>query len=334
LFTNRIVAPWKGAFALMLAAHCSCAALAVPFAGCEAPAVRVGIGLVAAVLAISTAAVAVRLAEPLSAEVVACLRVSVTALGLYLVTARATGRAVSLLRAAPREAALTLLAGLCLAAHFAAWIASLSLTTVVRSVALVSTQPLFAGIFARALGDRALPRLYIGTAVAVVGTLVMIEPGADASEGSWVGDLLALSGAVTAAVYLAIGRRVHQRLGDQLPVEGYFVCVNLVAAAALGLLVLGRGAELAPIGVEWSDYAAIVWMGLIPGIVGHGLLNWAVRHMPVHTVSLAVLLEPAGAAFVAWLLLGDVPGGREVIGAGLLIVGVALGLPRRSAPAS
>jgi drug/metabolite transporter (DMT)-like permease len=293
-------------------------------------AVPVPLGLGAAVLAISTAAAVIRLAAPLESEVVACLRVSVTALGLWLVTRKASASALRQLLAARREAGLTILAGLCLAAHFAAWIASLSLTSVVRSVALVSTQPLFAGLLARVLGDRAPPRLYLGTAVAVVGTLIMVEIEAPAGDGqAWVGDLLALSGAVTAAVYLAIGRHVHRRLGDALPVEGYFVCVNLVAAGALWVFALGRGSALAPAGVEVWDYVAVVWLGVVPGIVGHGLLNWAVRRVPVHVVSLAVLLEPAGAAVVAWALLGEVPGGREVLGGVVLVAGVALGLPRR-----
>lgn len=292
----------------------------------------VWLGLGAAVLAISTAAAVIRLAAPLGPEVVACLRVSVTALVLAVVTRRASMDALRVLLGSRRAAALTIVAGLCLAAHFAAWIASLGLTSVVRSVALVSTQPLFAGVLGRALGDRAPPRLYLGAAIAVVGTLVMVEPGgAPALPNQWLGDALALSGAVTAAVYLAIGRRVHQRLGDALPVAGYFVCVNLVAAAALWLLVLGRGAVLVPEGVEWADYVAIAWLGVVPGIVGHGLLNWAVRRVPVHTVSLAVLLEPAGAALFAWVLLQELPLWREGVGAALLIAGVALGLPGRSA---
>ncbi|HLT40021.1 MAG TPA: EamA family transporter, partial [Enhygromyxa sp.] len=61
-------------------------------------------------------------------------------------------------------------------------------------------------------------------------------------------------------------------------------------------------------------------------------LNWAVRRVPVHTVSLAVLLEPAGAALIAWALLGEGVGLREAVGAGVLLVGVAVGLPRRSPP--
>jgi drug/metabolite transporter (DMT)-like permease len=294
------------------------------------PSVSVPVGLAIAVLAIASSAAVIRLADPLGPEVVACLRVTVTALGLWLVTGRATAKSLRLLVGSRHTTMLTVLAGLCLAAHFGAWIASLSLTSVVRSVALVSTQPLFAGLFARALGDRAPLRLYLGTAIAVVGTLVMVDPGTEsAGTNAWIGDLLALSGAITAALYLAIGRRVHQQLGDELPVEGYFVSVNLVAAAALWLWVLASGALLVPVGATWEDYVAVAWVGLVPGIVGHGLLNWAVRRVPVHTVSLAVLLEPAGAALFAWLLLAEVPALREGVGAMLLIVGVALGLPPR-----
>ena len=112
------------------------------------------LGLGCAVLAISTAAPVIRLADPLAPEVVACLRVIVTVVALGLVARKATASAARALSRSRSAAAWTLLAGLCLAAHFAAWIASLGMTSVVRSVALVSTQPLFAGLIGRALGDR------------------------------------------------------------------------------------------------------------------------------------------------------------------------------------
>ena len=46
-------------------------------------AVPIGLGI--AVLAISSSAAVIRLADPLGPEVVACLRVTVTALGLWLI---------------------------------------------------------------------------------------------------------------------------------------------------------------------------------------------------------------------------------------------------------
>jgi drug/metabolite transporter (DMT)-like permease len=287
---------------------------------------RVALGLGVAVLAISSATAAIKLAQPLAPEMVAWLRVSVTMLGLALLGPRASARAVRALLASPREACLTVLAGVCLAAHFAAWITSLSLTSVVRSVALVSTQPFFAGLLAWVIGDRAPGRLYLGSLVAIAGTVLMIDP--DGQAGAWLGDLLALSGAITAAMCLMLGRRIHAQLGDALPLDGYLVCVNVVAATCLGLFALLRGSPLVPDGVAVGDYLAIVWLGLVPGIVGHGLLNWAVRKVPVHTVSLAVLLEPAGAALLAWVLLGERVGAREAAGAAVLLAGVALGLPR------
>jgi hypothetical protein len=98
----------------------------------------VPLGLGVAVLAISSAAPVTRLAAPLGPEVIACLRVSVSALVLAILTHRASARALRVLAGSRRDALWTILAGLCLAAHFGAWIASLSLTTVVRSVALVT----------------------------------------------------------------------------------------------------------------------------------------------------------------------------------------------------
>lgn len=294
---------------------------------------RVWIGVAAAVVAISTAAPTIRLGAALGPELVACLRVSVTTLALALVAAPATARAVKLLASSPRAAKLTLLAGLCLATHFAAWIASLWLTSVVRSVALVSTQPLWAALLARALGDRAPRELYFGSLIAVVGSVIMVaDPGSFADGGSLVGDALALLGAGVAAVYLTIGRRVHAELGDALPVEGYFVTVNFVAALALWIFAAARGLDFTPLAADpWTLGLVIVWLGLVPGLVGHGLLNWAVRKLPVHTVSLAVLLEPIGAAALAWVALREGVELREAIGGLVLLIGVAVGLPRTRA---
>ena len=295
---------------------------------------KLALAMAAAVLAVSTSAPAIRVAEPLAPLLIASVRVTVTAGLLILPTRRAVVQAWRALARDPRAALDAGLAGLCLAAHFATWIASLSLTSTVRAVALVATQPLFAGLLARALGDRAPPRLFVGAVVALGGTALLAS--AEAGPGgvrelAWLGDLLAVAGAVTATAYLAFGRRVHQRLGAACPPEGYFVLVNCVAAACLWPLAAGLGAEPQPAGVRAQDYLALVWLALVPGVVGHGLLNWAVRRLPVHTVSLVVLLEPIGAAALAWALLGETVAVREGLGMLVLLGGVALGLPRPKA---
>ena len=60
-------------------------------------------------------------------------------------------------------------AGLLLAAHFAAWISSLSSTTVAASVALVATQPVWTALLGRVTGERLGRRAWAGIGLALVG---------------------------------------------------------------------------------------------------------------------------------------------------------------------
>lgn len=291
-------------------------------------AMRLGAALSASVLAVSSSATAILLAAPLDPAVIGAGRVAVTGLALALLGASAFPAAVAktfrepdLRRRVAGSAAL-------LALHFATWIAALQYTTVLRAAALVSTQPLFAGLLARFVGERAPLRLYVGASVAMAGTVVMVVPGSDGTagaSGSLFGDALAVVGSLAAAAYLTIGRSVR----DRLPLQGYLAQVHFGAALWLALLAGFTGGWPPSDAVQGTDWLAVLYLGLAPGLVGHGLMNWAVRHVPVHVVSLAILLEPIGAAILAWIILGRGVGPAEALGAAILIGGIAIGLPRR-----
>ena len=287
-------------------------------------------GIATAVAAISSAALVILLADPLDSTVIAAGRVLVTALVMSLI---AGSTLIVPWRAAARDPAVRwqmLLAACLLALHFAAWIASLTMTTVIRSVTLVATQPLFAALIGRWLGDRAPWQSYAAGAVAVLGTSVMfVGQGGGLASGlaggqavpANLGDALALVAAVAAAGYLAVGRSLR----DRLPLAAYLGVIHLWAAAILVVVVLVRNAPWVPPGAQWSDLAAVVYLGLVPGVVGHGLLNWAVRWAPVHVVSLAVVVEPVAAAALAVVVLGGSVSVWEVAGAAVVLAAVALG---------
>src|SRR5690606_26107787 len=133
----------------------------------------------------------------------------------------------------------------------------------------------------------------------------------------------ALVGAVASAGYFTVGRSLR----GQLDLGGYLSAVHLTAAACLGLVVWSLSVPLFPGESTSADFGAVVYLGLVPGVVGHGLLNWAVRHLPVHLISMVVLLEPVGATTLAAVILDRPVGGWEVVGAAVLLFGVALGIP-------
>ena len=191
---------------------------------------------------------------------------------------------------------LLVLSGICLGLHFATWITSLAYTSVACSVALVSTGPVFVGLGSWLFLHERLQRLTIrGIALAGIGSIIIGWGDMGQAQHRLVGDLLALAGAVFVAGYLMIGRRVRAR-------RSLVTYIALVYAAAmlilLGIVGLGRQPML---GFSPKAYAWVLLLGLLPQLVGHSTLNWAVRHLSATFVSIVTLAEPIGAGVLPTL---------------------------------
>lgn len=280
--------------------------------------------LVVAVLAVSTSAPLIRYAAPAPALTVAASRVCLASVLLWILAPGAWGMLARLPR---REQLLVLGSGLLLGAHFAVWISSLYLTSTAASVALVATQPIFAALFARALGDSIQGREITGMLVASAGCLAL--GGGDLWHGditAVAGDALALAGAATAAGYLLVGRRLRQAL----PLMAYLAMVNGVAG--LALLVTAVIADAPFAGFDGRVYLAIALAAVVPSLVGHSLLNWAVRRTPAHLVALAILGEPVGAALLTWLFFAEIPPVHAAAGGAVILAGILLGFTGKRPP--
>lgn len=281
-----------------------------------------GFVLLAAVLAMSWGGPLVRYATA-PALVVAGWRVGLSVLFIAAVILF-TGRTRTLRAIAPRDWLLATGAGVCLAAHFWTWIASLSYTTVASSVVLVSTQPVFVALLsATLLRERPTGRQWAGIAVAVAGAAVIGWGDFGGGPDALLGDALAVAGAVFVSLYYVTGRSLRQRLD----LWAYTGVVYGVAAAVL----LGAAAALP--GVKVTGYPATDWLvflGLAAGpmMIGHTGVNYALRHMRAYTANLALLGEPIGATLLAWWLPGirERPSAQLLLGGALVLSGIALGV--------
>jgi len=219
--------------------------------------------------------------------------------------------------------ALGIGAGLLLAGHFWAWVASIQFTTIANSAVLVSTQPLFvAGLSVAFLGERPTRRQWIGILVAIGGAVV-IGSGTFALGGrALLGDSLALAAGIMAAGYFSIGRSLRKKLD-------LWAYIGLVYGAAAGLLLV---AVLASPRVPLTGYPARDWLVFLalaagPMMLGHTGINYALRYLPAYVANLASLGEPVGATLIAWALpaIGEVPPPQTLLGGGLILAGIALG---------
>ncbi|WIN00974.1 DMT family transporter [Actinoplanes oblitus] len=231
-----------------------------------------------------------------------------------------------------RAGVFCLLAGVALAAHFATWMPSVQLGTVATSTALVATQPVWQGLIAAWQGRRPSTASWIGIVLAVAGAAWATGADVGVSGQAVLADVLALAGAIFAAVYTALGEQARAALSTTTYTWiCYGVCALLLLA---GCLVAG----IRLTGYDRDTWAAILALVVGAQLLGHSMFNYALQHTSATTVSVLILLEVPGAALLAWLWLGQSPRSGALPGLALLVAGVAvviLGAARqtRAAPA-
>ena len=267
------------------------------------------------VVSVAFAAVFIKLAEapPL---VIAAYRLCLASLVLAPV---AWWRARDELRKLGRRQLLMAVAsGAFLALHFGLWIASLDYTTVASSVVLVTASPIFVAVASYLLwGEKLTTRITGGIAVSIVGAAVIGFSNWQAGAGSLLGSVLALGGATAVAGYLLIGRRLRQNMG----LLSYIFLTYLSAGLVLLTAALVSGQRLT--GYPGMTYLMFVLLALVPQLLGHSSLNWALRFVPATMVTIAVLGEPVGATVLAFFILKEVPSWMEIAGGVLILAGIA-----------
>jgi drug/metabolite transporter (DMT)-like permease len=226
----------------------------------------------------------------------------------------------------PRDLASSAVAGLFLAAHFAAWLPSLTMTTVAASTALVTTTPVWTALAARLSGVRLPVAVWAGLVLAVVGAALIAGVDVTVSPRALGGDALALLGAIAAGGYVLAGARARQRLGTSAyAVTAYTTCAVVLAVGAVVVRVPLAGFSAR----DWLLFAAITFCAQL---LGHTLFNSVLSTVGPTVVGLAILLEVPGALLVALVLLGQLPPLLALPGLLAVVAGVAL-VVRGSRPA-
>jgi drug/metabolite transporter (DMT)-like permease len=218
----------------------------------------------------------------------------------------------------PRQLARSLVAGLFLAAHFASWLPSLSMTTVAASTALVTTTPIWTALAARYSGVHLPGQVWVGLALAVLGAALIAGVDVTVSWEALAGDGLALLGAICAGGYMLAGARARERLTT----SAYAVVCYSTCAVALAVAALVADVPLA--GFSARDWWLIAAITFCAQLLGHTLLNLVLSSVGPTVVGLAVLLEVPGALLVALVLLRQAPPLLAVPGMVAVVIGVAL----------
>ncbi len=256
----------------------------------------VPLALAGAIASISFAAIFFRLASPTHPLIVAGTRLAIAALVLSFAVVRAWRAG----RLPPTVVRRAMACGALYALHFGTWVTSLTMTSVASSVTLVTATPLLLALLSFATRrDHPQPRHWLSIALAAIGLACIGWADLSLSNEALIGDGLAFAGAAAMALYFLIARS----LGPDLDVLAFSGLTTAFGSAALFAVAIAMGV---PVAIA-SDQS-LLWIALaalVPQLIGHNLLTWALRFATPTAVGISTVGEPVGATILAWVWLGE-----------------------------
>jgi len=203
------------------------------------------------------------------------------------------------------------------AATLMLWYAGQRLSSVATTSAMVNLSPVLVMLFVWLRYDRRpTARLLSGLGLAIGGAVVLALHSHALSDRALSGDLLALTGAATLAVYYVCITRLCRQVSAW---EAMFL-ISLVATPLLWVAALTEAGPVAP--SDGSGWMSLIALALIGQVGGQAALAAASRTLGALGTSAAALGEPAVAAMLAVLFLAAPVHALQAVG----IAAVALGI--------
>ncbi|MBB4287629.1 DMT family transporter [Roseospira goensis] len=208
--------------------------------------------------------------------------------------------------------------GVAFSGDLASWHWALQYTSVANSTVLANLAPVFVTAGAWAFFGQRPTWLFLGglmTAVAGVGLLVADSLSVGAPD-QIVGDGLGVLTAVFYGAYiLGIGWA-----RSRFPTAVVMAWSTLHTAWVLLLLSLLNGESLViPTLYAWAILLGLAWLSHAGG---QGAIAFALAHLPPAFGSVSLLLQPAVAAFLGWLVLSEPLTPLQAVGGVVILTGI------------
>jgi drug/metabolite transporter (DMT)-like permease len=184
--------------------------------------------------------------------------------------------------------------------------------------------PLLAVAVAALLLGESLSRRILGALlVAVVGLVLLARPGG--AHVDLPGVFVALAAALSFALYLALARLWGSGRLPFLTIAFWLLVASTLVTGALQLFVDPGGLGLA---LSTTGWVALVWLALPASALPHVLVTSTLRRLPASRAAPFLLLMPVAGALIAAVLLGERLDPLQLVGAGLILVGIGVATVR------
>lgn len=276
------------------------------------------IALIAGVIALSTSAIFVKLAEAPS-SIIALYRLLFTALTLspFLLFNKKNRAELQSLKGS--QYIRIVLSGFLLAVHYVMWFESLRFTSVASSTVLVSLQPLFSLFYGLIFLKEGLTKnAVIGCLIAICGSAIIGWGDFQISGIALVGDILAFLAAGVISMYFLIGQVVRK----QISAVTYSVLSYLNSVVFLLIYALIKQDPLTGYGL--GTWGAFLGLAFVSTIGGQFVFNLLLKNVSASAVTMSILGEPIGTCILAYFILGESIAPRQLAGIIVIMTGLSI----------
>ncbi|MBR9989976.1 MAG: EamA family transporter, partial [Gemmatimonadetes bacterium] len=201
------------------------------------------------------------------------------------------------------------------------YLAGLQRTTVSIAVALLYTAPAFVVLVSAVLWREHFGRIRALSLVLVLIGVVLVTGAAGALLSGTAALplpalLFGLGSGLGYALYTLFSKVATERYG---PLASLFWSFAF-AALSLGILA----SPVAPFVRAPDQTMLLIGLGIVPTLLPYGLYIAALRHLRASTAAMLASVEPAIAASMAAVLLGERMAGLQIVGVVVLVVAAVL----------
>ena len=212
-----------------------------------------------------------------------------------------------------------ILAGILLGIHFALFFQAIKMTKIANATFLGTLAPIFT-LFLEVVFLKRKFNKYIlfGLLLSFMGAIIILSHNFDLSQQYTIGNFLAVICSLCLGISFIIAEKVRQYENTII----YTRTLYLTASITLFIIAIITNSDL--IGFTNNDYMGLVFLGIVPTIIGHNVIYYSVKYVSPTIVSAFPLGEPVIATILAFFIFGQSIGLNIYLGGFVTFVGLFL----------
>jgi len=275
--------------------------------------IRLGFILTLALLSISSTPLVIRYVSDAPALILAFWRM-LTASGLLWAYSTIKHRG----SLSNQQRKLILLAGIFLGCHFACFFVAVRNTSIANATFLGCMAPIFTVVIAFFQKKPTTILTYVGLVMALLGAIIIQGSEITFGSNNVFGNSIALLGSFFISLTFVIAREIRKNT-DTIT---YSRMLFFVAAVTLLIISFFSGDSI--FNLEVIHIPWILFLGFVPSILGHNLLNYGLKFVTPTAITSIPLGEPIIASILGFLIFHEsIPKGA-LIGGPIIIVGILM----------